>query len=208
MSASQATRLRLLRAAERLFAERGVDNVSLREIAAEAQHGNHSAALYHFGTKRELLENLLERHSGPIDAGFPAALDKLREEGKESLRSILGVLVRPMVGVLDDDDGGVHYAHIAAELVQSRTFPLTSLRAAHGAGSQVLQQRLFPFIGGIPPMKLPLRMIMFTSLLFESIANYQRLSSSGLFIPREEFCEDLIEVLATYLSCNLSPAAR
>lgn len=190
----------LLRAAERLFAERGVDNVSLREIAAEAKQKNHSAALYHFGTKRELIECLLERHSGPIDTSFAAALDQLRADRKDTLRGVLGILVRPMVAILDDDDGGVQYIQIAAELVQSRTFPLTSLRAAHGPGSQLLQQALLKHIGHIPPMKLALRMILFSSLLFGSIASYQRLSSSGMFIPREELCEDLIEVLAGFLS--------
>jgi AcrR family transcriptional regulator len=45
VSRADHTRLAMLRAAERLFAEKGVDAVSLREIANAAGQGNHSAAL-------------------------------------------------------------------------------------------------------------------------------------------------------------------
>lgn len=199
MSKKEVTQLMLLRAAERLFAERGVDAVSLREIAAAAGQRNHSATLYHFGTKRDLLEALLQRHSGPVDDSFVAALDRLRAEGRESLRDIIEVLVRPMVAILDND-GGVEYIFICAELVHSRTFPMTSLRAANGPGGQELRARLFPFLGGVPPMLLPLRMMQFASVLFGSIAAYQRLCTAGLFIAREAFIEDLVRTMVGLLS--------
>ncbi|MDU0294099.1 TetR family transcriptional regulator, partial [Saccharothrix longispora] len=50
-----ATRLRLLAAAERLFAERGLYAVSNRQISAEAGQGNNAAVGYHFGTKADLV---------------------------------------------------------------------------------------------------------------------------------------------------------
>ena len=50
----------ILNTAERLFAERGIDAVSLRTINAEA--GYSVAALhYHFGTRDGLIRALLER---------------------------------------------------------------------------------------------------------------------------------------------------
>ena len=45
-----ATAERLLLAAERLFAARGVDGVSLRQVNVEAGQRNLSAAHYHFGS--------------------------------------------------------------------------------------------------------------------------------------------------------------
>src|SRR5688572_11521762 len=75
----------LLRAAERLFAARGVDSVSLREIAAAAGQANHSAALYHFSNKRELINELLVRHSDPIQAAWLVTLDHLAASGRETL---------------------------------------------------------------------------------------------------------------------------
>src|SRR6185369_10814700 len=59
------TRAALLRAAERLFAERGVDRVSMREVAAAAGQSDYPAVLSHFSDKREMLDAVLERHSDP-----------------------------------------------------------------------------------------------------------------------------------------------
>nr|MDT0664622.1 TetR/AcrR family transcriptional regulator [Micromonospora sp. DSM 115978] len=46
----------LLLTAERLFAEHGIDGVSLRQIANQAGSGNNSAVHYYFGSKRQLIE--------------------------------------------------------------------------------------------------------------------------------------------------------
>ena len=46
----------LMVAAEKLFGQRGIENVSLREIAAAAGHANTSAVQYHFGSKESLVQ--------------------------------------------------------------------------------------------------------------------------------------------------------
>lgn len=200
MGKTVITRLALLRTAEKLFAERGVDAVSLREVAASAGERSQSAVLYHFRDKRALLEALLERHARPLDEAFVPALSKLRAEKKESLESLVALLVRPMVDLLGDEDGGIEYITICDELVHSRTFPITGLRATNGPGSETFRQRLFTFMRNAPPLLVPVRMMQMTSLLFGSLATYHRLSSAGLFIPRELFCDDLIGTLSALLS--------
>jgi AcrR family transcriptional regulator len=47
-------------AAERLFAERGLDGVSLREIGAAVGNANNSAVQYHFGSKDQLVRAIFE----------------------------------------------------------------------------------------------------------------------------------------------------
>ena len=47
--------LRLVLTGERLFAIRGIEGVSLRQIAAEAGSGNNSAVHYHFKSKEGLI---------------------------------------------------------------------------------------------------------------------------------------------------------
>jgi AcrR family transcriptional regulator len=58
--ATSASALRLVVTAERLFAEHGIDGVSLRQIAAEAGSGNNSAVHYHFGSKHGLIAAIFE----------------------------------------------------------------------------------------------------------------------------------------------------
>jgi AcrR family transcriptional regulator len=60
------TRLRILRAAERVIAKRGIEAASLREITAAA--GVDLALVnYHFGSKERLCIEVLLRRNGPIN---------------------------------------------------------------------------------------------------------------------------------------------
>src|SRR4051812_37729767 len=54
-TARSASALRIVLAAERLFALHGIDGVSLRQISAEAGSSNNSAVHYHFGSKEGLI---------------------------------------------------------------------------------------------------------------------------------------------------------
>lgn len=196
------TRTALLRAAERLFSERGVDSVSMREIAAAAGQGNHSAALYHFADKRDLLNALLERHSEPIQSAWLVTLDHMAAEGRDSLDELVGLLVRSVVAKLDDPDGGTDYLLIVAELVTSRTFPITSIPVANGVGALELTAKMMRHVGPVPPGLVPLRMMRVAGLLYGSIANYHTLVDGGFKIPRDEFIDDLIGSLVSVIGAE------
>ena len=61
-----ASALRLVVAAERLFALHGIEGISLRQIAAEAGSGNNSAVHYHFGSKDRLIEAIFGHRLGQL----------------------------------------------------------------------------------------------------------------------------------------------
>ena len=60
-----STKDRVLQTAERLFAERGFDGVSIRDITNEAKV-NLAAVTYHFGNKEKLFTAVLMRKVDPI----------------------------------------------------------------------------------------------------------------------------------------------
>jgi AcrR family transcriptional regulator len=62
----RSTRDVILDAAERHFAERGFDGVSVREIAADAGLKNQASLYHHFRNKRDLYEAVLSRGIDPI----------------------------------------------------------------------------------------------------------------------------------------------
>jgi AcrR family transcriptional regulator len=62
---SALVRERILRAAERLFAEHGMSGVGLRAITAAAKV-NIAAISYHFGSKEGLLQELIAARAAPI----------------------------------------------------------------------------------------------------------------------------------------------
>lgn len=73
------TKQRIMDAAERLFAEQGYASTSLRHIIAEA--GVNLAAIhYHFGSKEDLLDQLVTRKSTPVNAQRLALLDRFEAE--------------------------------------------------------------------------------------------------------------------------------
>lgn len=64
---AEDTRERILDAAEHLFAERGFDGTSIRDVTADAGV-NLAAVHYHFGSKEDLLRAVLERVVLPANA--------------------------------------------------------------------------------------------------------------------------------------------
>ena len=61
------TRSRLQRQAERLFAERGVYQVTVREITVAAGQRNPSVVHYHFASMDGLRQVILDTHEAPLD---------------------------------------------------------------------------------------------------------------------------------------------
>lgn len=198
MKRSEATRLALIRAAEQLFLSRGSEQVSLREIAASAGQRNPSATVYHFGDKRGLVESLLERHSLPIQEGWLRTL--AGPEAPTKLHGLVDLLVRPIVGKLDDPDGGAAYLALCTELVTSKTMPLTSMRVASGEGASEISRRMMVLAAPLPPELLLLRMMRVASVLYTSIADFARLTEQGFPIDREAFVRDLVDSLYTLLA--------
>ncbi|SFT47583.1 TetR family transcriptional regulator [Mesorhizobium sp. YR577] len=90
------TRDRILEAARELFAEHGVEAVSLRELTSRA--GVNLAAIhYHFGSKDALLEELFSRSSQPIVKWRLELLSNVRrrEDGRPILEDVLEAFLRP-----------------------------------------------------------------------------------------------------------------
>jgi len=95
------TEQKILDTAERLFAQKGYAATSMRQIIAKA--GVNLAAIhYHFGSKEELLDEIIQRKAGPVNAQRLALLDaaKAAAGGRPlKVEEILEALLRPMATV-------------------------------------------------------------------------------------------------------------
>ena len=117
-SDSAATRLRILRAAEALFSEKGVDGVSLQEVGRAAEERHRSAVQYHFEDRLGLLRAILARHAEPIAAERSRLIDAIESERAQSdLRRVAEAWVLPIVQAAENSDGGMHFVRISAELI-------------------------------------------------------------------------------------------
>lgn len=109
------TRDRIVRAAEQLFAERGIAAVSLREINRAAEQHNTGAVQYHFGDREGLLKALVDKHRHDSEPRRHALLDQYEESDEADLRALAAALVQPIAAKLNDPDGGRAYLRIAGE---------------------------------------------------------------------------------------------
>lgn len=93
------------RAALRLFSERGVDGVTVREIAELAGQKNHGSVAYYFGSKEALVRAIVEDGAKVIDERRNAMLDQLEADGaKPAIRQVIDAIIYPSVDVAGEGD--------------------------------------------------------------------------------------------------------
>jgi len=102
---SDQTRTAILAAAERLYADRGFGDVTLRDIVAEA-NVNLAAVNYHFGSKDELIAELFVTRSLALNRERLRELRAAEEagSGRADIADVLRALVGPTLrGCLDPE---------------------------------------------------------------------------------------------------------
>ncbi|WP_237681538.1 TetR/AcrR family transcriptional regulator [Agrobacterium vitis] len=102
-----STKEALLDAAIRLFSQSGYNAVSMRDIAKEAD-ANLGSLTYHFGSKANLLRQIYERHTQPMNARRLELLGEAKRlrDPDERLIAILRAYVMPAYMSSSDHDGG------------------------------------------------------------------------------------------------------
>jgi AcrR family transcriptional regulator len=111
-----STASHLLDVAERLFAERGIASVSIRQIVLTGGQGNLSAAHYHFGSRDALIRALVERRLRTLDALRHARLDRLVEDGRQGeLGAIVGAAIGTLADAVESAPWGADYVRVLAQ---------------------------------------------------------------------------------------------
>ncbi len=109
-----STKDRILDAAERLFAEHGFAQTSLRDITAEAGV-NLAAVNYHFQSKDHLIAAVFDRRIGPLNEQRLATLDRLEEEAAGrplAVEDLLRAILEPVLRMASTPEGGAFAANL------------------------------------------------------------------------------------------------
>jgi len=101
------TKIRILDAAERLFAQQGLE-VSIRAITDEAGV-NLAAVNYHFQSKDALIDAVVARRFEPVTRQRFEMLDQVEAAAGNGRLSLEGVLEAFLAPVLDTDKPGLEY---------------------------------------------------------------------------------------------------
>jgi AcrR family transcriptional regulator len=109
-----ATRDAIVNAAERLFAEQGVQSVSNRQISEAAGQGNNAAVGYHFGTKNDLIREIVRRHVEKMEPLRERMYASIKDSKR--LRDWVECLVVPVCDHYDSLGEPSWFARFAAQI--------------------------------------------------------------------------------------------
>ena len=124
-SRSQATRDRILDAAEILFAERGFHGVSIRDVTGAAEV-DVALVAYHFGNKQGLLEAVFMRRADDLNDERLARLDAVLAASRvrpPRIEEIIDAFTHPLLDRSSRGSAGwKSYFALIAEINNSREF--------------------------------------------------------------------------------------
>jgi AcrR family transcriptional regulator len=208
------TRSRLICAAERLFAEHGVDGVSLREIVRTSGARNATALHYHFGDRAGLIRAVVDKHGPDVEVRRHALLDACEAELEAEpggsaeaarpaeaadragqVRLLAGALVRPLAAKLEDGDGGPEYLQILSELMNRPRPKIDPAALEDPANSMYRWRALVSPLLDEESTRLHRRFIAFRFTLHE----LARRARSGPHTDNRLFASDLIDLVAAML---------
>lgn len=95
-------KLRLIESAEKLFAEKGFEAVSVRDITKEAG-ANVAAVNYHFGSREGLVVAVVSRYMIPVSQARLASLERAERNGG-GVEEIIAAFVRPTVELVNKSE--------------------------------------------------------------------------------------------------------
>ncbi|WP_395110791.1 TetR/AcrR family transcriptional regulator [Actinomadura sp. SCN-SB] len=209
-AAPSSTRERLLDAAQRLYARRGLDAVSLREINQAAGARNATAVQYHFGGRAGIVRAIFARYLPDVEARRHALLDAYEssessgtDASGDRVRTLAGALVRPLAARLADP-GGREFLQIWAAVLD-RPDPILPPGDLDDPISSVHRWRalVLPLLEE-DAVRLHRR---FTALLYASIELGRR-ARSGPHTDDRLFTSYLIDVVTAILTAPVSDETR
>ena len=199
------TKARLREEAERLFASRGLYQVTVREITEAAGQRNTSAVSYHFGSREGILREILLHHGLHLDDERRRLLDELGEAA--TTRDLVAALLVPFAAPLATD-AGRNYLRIVAQL----TGRFAAWRNVDDELTPPYLRRILTMLEErpttIPPEVRRQRVIGVIMLMTTAMAERARALQSGKPVELDEptFLANLADMIVGALEAPLGPS--
>lgn len=198
----------MLRAAERLFAEDGIEAVTLRDIGRAAGQRNNSVVHYHFGSKEALVDAAMQARFVPVNAERHSRLDQLAASGASGdSRAIVRAMVEPLAALLTVEDDGNPLAFLAQVISLPRY-----IAAATGNGEIVDSMRracafLEPNVDvDAATFKFRCNVALLTLVQTLAAAERSLRDGTGELPPKPAFVDGLVDALVGLITAPVSEA--
>ncbi|HEY8717061.1 TetR/AcrR family transcriptional regulator [Pengzhenrongella sp.] len=201
------TRERILAAAERLFAERGVYAVSNRQVSEAAGQGNNAAVGYHFGTKIDLVRAIALKHTAAVEEVRARMVAELRDSPQ--IADWASCMVRPTIDHLEALGSPSWYARFIAQVMTDPA--LQDVIADQADASPALLETIEGFTNCLPELPADVqaeRAVMSRQLIIHMSAERERALAAHLPTPRSSWHDaatGLIDVLVALWQAPVTP---
>ena len=163
------SQIKIILAAESLFAKASIDSVSMREIASEAEQRNHYAVQYHFGSREGLVRAVFRYRMEQMEERRGQMLAEAeRDNTLHEARTLLEMLYLPQLD-LEDADGKHSYANFLCQYLLRERF---TAFGDFGTPSPPHLDRIFKLLRirlGYLPNAVAQRRLIAASLVFLNI---------------------------------------
>ena len=196
---ARSVRDRLLDSAEQLFAERGFDGTSIRDLATAAGC-NIASVNYYFGGKEKLYVEIWRRHLHLLRETRIAGIDKVLSEcgGKPELEDLLRSFAYSFIGPLVDESGGPRLIRLMArEMLNPHLPPNMFAEDVITPTLSATQHALAKACPELPASKIPLVVFSLIGQLVHTIRLKTMFGSvDDEAIPRFEPAEVIDHIVA------------
>ena len=197
-----STKEQIVLAAERLFAERGYEGVSLREIGAAAGSGNNSAVQYHFGSKEQLVVAIFENRLTYIDDRRAVLIAQLEPH---HIRAWVECYVLPLLE--QGEIEGSHYMSFIAA-VEHQVSVFENLPERFRARTQRFHEAVSALMTDVPEPLRSHRILQVVRLSVHAASARERAKAQGLeVLPFAMHVADLFDGWAGFLQAPASSDA-
>lgn len=206
------TRLSLILAAEQLFAERGIEAVSLREINIAAGQRNSGATHYHFGSKDGLVEAVFRfRHAGTYERRRQLADQIEADRAEADLHRLVEALVLPLAEQIASGSAGSRYVRFLQQVQDDSAAGGFARFVGKVDEAQLRIERLLRrALAKLPRKLLDQRLVLMADHIVHAFATRERRQSrrSGNTpsVGNSLFVSNLIDTCVGALSAPVSPA--
>jgi AcrR family transcriptional regulator len=205
------TKDQLKAVAQLLFARHGIDGVTVQQIVQAAGQRNKAALQYHFGSKEELIRQLLVEGAKALDDRRNRLLDAIEQTGEPvTVREILRILVLPVLELANEERWKGYVQFSSNPQMSHREIFRSALNNRWNSGYVRCFNHLKKLLNRIPPALLEQRLSIFV-IYGNAITSVREFELSmhrqpSRFWNKSFTIENILDTLEATITCSPSVA--
>ncbi len=205
------TKERILDTAERLFAERGFEATSIRDITSAAEV-NLASINYHFRTKQELIAAVFVRRVGPVNQRRLELLAEIEQKAgpkPPTIEALIEAMIRPAAATgFDKQPGGEMLLRLTGRFFSEPNVEIDQL--IHANFQEMMSRFTRAFLRVLPGLtgeELYWRFKFTFGALHHVLLTLNRQDSTGNHPGKKLDGEELVQRLVTFAAAGIKAPA-